>query len=80
MYTIEEKAQAWATALLTASGAALLIATTVLVAKYSVGAELINKAQALNLTADAHRAASLAKTYDAKAAATAMKALADGLK
>lgn len=75
MYTSEDKAQKLATVMLTLSGTALLIATTVLVAKYSVGAELINKAKALNLTANAHRMASLAKTYDTKAAAVAMRVL-----
>lgn len=38
-----------------------------------MGFRQVQKAQAFNLMADGHRMISLAKTYDAKAAATAMK-------
>ena len=38
-----------------------------------IGIRQVQKAQAFNLIADGHRMISLAKTYDAKAAAEAMK-------
>ena len=74
------KAQTWAITLLLLSCTSLTIAMTVFVAKHSCGAELINKARALQMTADAYRAASLAKTYDVKAAAMAMRELSAGLR
>lgn len=71
MYTMtkEEKFSSYAhTFLLMSTGVlALSVAYTV------IGFKTVQKAQAFNLIADGHRALSLAKTYDAKVAATTIK-------
>lgn len=67
-----EKALTYATAFATASFGILMLALV----PAALGIRQTQKANAFNLMADGYRKASLAKTYDAKAAALAMKTIA----
>lgn len=69
---MEEKAQAWSTVLLTVSASALLIAGTVFIARGVTCMRAESTVKCINLMADSNRMLSLAKTYDVKAAASAM--------
>lgn len=71
MYTLtkEEKLNSYAQTFLLASIGVLALS----VAHTFIGFKTVQKAQAFNLIADGHRALSLAKTYDAKAAALSIK-------
>lgn len=70
-----EKAQSTAmTFAITAAGVLMLACVSP-----ALGVRSTQKATKVHLLADAHRMASLAKTYDAKAAAMAMNTLTKGL-
>lgn len=71
-----EKAQSAAITFTIASAGILMLAYVSPV----LGIRGVQKATKVHLLADAHRAASLAKTYDAKAAALAINTLAKKLK
>ena len=65
----ETKVLTYATAFAVVSGGVLMLSVVPAV----LGIRQTQKAQAFNLMADGYRAMSLAKTYDAKAAAQALK-------
>lgn len=71
-----DKAQSIALTFTIASAGVLMLACVSPV----LGIRGVQKATKVHLLADAHRVASLAKTYDAKAAAMAINALANELK
>ena len=64
-----EKIVTYATAFCMMSAGALMLAFV----PSALGIRQVQKAQAFNLMADGHRMIGLAKTYDAQAAAIAMK-------
>lgn len=66
---MEEKMLTFAGAFCLASAGALMLSFI----PSAIGIKQVQKAQAFNLMADGHRMIGLAKTYDAKAAAIAMK-------
>ena len=61
----ENKVLMYATSFAVVAGGVMMLSISVSV----LGIRNVQKAQAFNLIADGHRAISLAKTYDAKAAA-----------
>lgn len=65
----ENKVLTYATAFVVVSGGILMLS----IVPAALGIRQTQKAQAFNLMADGYRAMSLAKTYDAKAAAEALK-------
>lgn len=65
----ENKVLTYATAFAVVSGGILMLS----IVPAALGIRQTQKAQAFNLMADGYRAMSLAKTYDAKAAAEALK-------
>lgn len=65
----ENKVLTYATAFAVISGGVLMLS----IVPAALGIRRIQKAQAFNLMADGYRSMSLAKTYDAKAAAQALK-------
>ena len=65
----EEKIATYATAFCMVSAGVLMLSFV----PAALGIKQTQKAQAFNLMADGHRMIGLAKTYDAKAAALAMK-------
>ena len=65
----ENKVLTYAMAFATVSAGVLMLS----IVPAALGIRQTQKAQAFNLLADGHRAMSLAKTYDAKAAAQALK-------
>lgn len=71
-----EKAQSAAITFMIASAGVLMLACVSPV----LGIRGVQKATKVHLLTDAHRAASLAKTYDAKAATMAINTLAKKLK
>lgn len=70
-----EKVLTYATSFALVSGGVLLLACV----RPVLGISRVQAAQALNLTADASRMLSLAKTYDAKAAVESLKLLKDAM-
>ncbi len=67
----ENKVETYAIAFLMASAGVLMLSFVPCV----IGIRQVQKAHAFNLLADGHRMISLAKTYDAKAAAETMKTI-----
>lgn len=65
----ENKVLTYATAFAVVSGGILMLS----IVPAALGIRQTQKAQAFNLMADGYRAMSLAKTYDAKAAAETLK-------
>lgn len=65
----ENKVLTYATVFAVVSGGILMLS----IVPAALGIRQTQKAQAFNLMADGYRAMSLAKTYDAKAAAEALK-------
>lgn len=68
----DNKVLTYATAFLTVSAGILLLSLI----PGTIGIRQVQKAQAFNFMADGHRMISLTKTYDAKAAAQAIKTVA----
>jgi hypothetical protein len=79
MNKTEERLRSWSVTCLHVVGLAAAVTGTYLLCRGVPNVLALQKAQAVNLLADAHRAASLAKTYDARAAVTAMKTLQGSL-
>lgn len=68
-YNKEDKVMTYATAFCMVSAGVLMLAFV----PSAIGIRQTQKAQAFNLMADGHRMLGLAKSYDAKAAAIALK-------